>query len=526
MKSAVAARRRHGSDAGFGAPRGAPPPDEAAHCLRLRLRLKSNMVRHATSRNQGAKKRRDGGRGRRFGPGAETAGRAQSDDGPCDTVALMTDRKAEGVESGKILGGLILGSLAGAAANWAWSPDKGEAPSAAYERATWIADNVAKPIGDIFLSMLFMVVVPVVFCSLVLGVAGIGQMKSLGRIGAKAFGWFIGTTILAGALGLVVVNVVRPGDAIDAAQAAEIREVFKSESEAKTAQGKSGTGFSIDTIVNIVPRNVFRAASNDSQILGVIFFAICIGVAATGIPRDRSKVFIDFLQTFYDLCVRVLWFAMKLAPYGVAGLTYAVTVYLGADVLKALGMYVAIALFGLAFHLFITLGSLVALMLKMNPIRFFKRVRGLMATAFSTSSSSATMPATMRTAIDEFGAPQSTTGFVIPLGATVNMDGTALFEGVSVLFLAQVAGVELSIVAQIGVLALAVLTAIGAAGVPGGSLPLLAIVLQKFDIPAESLGLIIGVDRLVDMSRTVPNVVSDLIGSLWVAKSEGAELIE
>jgi dicarboxylate/amino acid:cation (Na+ or H+) symporter, DAACS family len=433
----------------------------------------------------------------------------------------MTSNRTPMRPSTKIMLGLVGGAAAGGAINWLYAPARGEPAGEIYEGALWFSKNLAKPVGDVFLGMLFMVVVPLVFCSLVLGVAGIGASGALGRVGLRTLGWFLGTTALAVVLGLTLVNVAKPGASFDPVKRDEIKALFAKETAQKTEQATAGTGFKIETFVAIVPRNVIKAAANEKEVLGVIFFAIMLGIAAAGCAPEKTKVFLDFLQTFYDLCVKVLGYAMKLAPYGVAGLIFHVTVQLGFDVIKALGFYVVVAIFGLLFHQFVVLGGLVAIFLKMNPLRFFARIKGLMATAFSTSSSNATLPTTIRTAVEEFGVPQPVAGFVMPLGATMNMNGTALFEGVTVLFLAQVSGVELSLVSQAIVLGFAILTAIGAAGVPGGSLPLLAIVLTQVGIEADMIGLILGVDRLVDMTRTVPNVTSDLIGSLWIARTEG-----
>jgi Na+/H+-dicarboxylate symporter len=274
----------------------------------------------------------------------------------------------------------------------------------------------------------------------------------------------------------------------------------------------------------MIPKNVVRAAATDSETLGVILFALLVGLAASRMPEVRTRTFLDVLKTLYEICVTILGYAMKLAPFGVAGLIFSVALKLGMPVLAALGSYLAVALSGLLLHLFVVLGALVAIFVGMSPVRFFARCRGLMITAFSTSSSNATLPTSLKTAIDEFGVPEPIAGFVLPLGATMNMNGTALFEGVAVLFLAQVAGVDLSLAQQIIVVALSVMTAIGAAGVPGGSLPLITIVLAQVGVEPGMLALILGVDRLVDMTRTVPNVLSDLVCSLWIAKKEGATL--
>jgi DAACS family dicarboxylate/amino acid:cation (Na+ or H+) symporter len=427
-------------------------------------------------------------------------------------------------EPTKILIGLAVGASLGVAANLLFAPDPGQSPSETYQRVLWVADNVANPMGQVFLRILFMIVVPLVFCSITLGVASLGDLKSLGRVGKPTIAWFALSTGLAAALGIFMVNAFEPGEAIDRTRAAEIRAEFQSAAEEKMKQAEEGTGFTIHTFVNIIPKNPVRSAADDRETLGVIFFALLFGAALTFIAEEKKKSLLEALQTIYRVCELIIIFAMKLAPYGVAGLIFTVSAKLGIDVLTALVYYVGVALSGLVAHQFLVLGFLVWIMLRISPLSFFSRIRGLMVTAFSTSSSNATLPTTIKTSTDEFGVPAPIAGFVLPLGATMNMNGTALFEGVSVLFLAQVAGVDLSLADQAIVVVLAVLTAIGAAGVPGGSLPLLALVLMRVGVPPDMLGLILGVDRIIDMTRTVPNVTSDLICSIWVAKREGAAI--
>jgi DAACS family dicarboxylate/amino acid:cation (Na+ or H+) symporter len=423
----------------------------------------------------------------------------------------------------RILLGLVLGAAAGTTLNLLLAPAKG-VESVAYDRLQWVANNVANPVGQVFLRLLFMVVVPLVFCSLVCGVAGIGDLRRLGRIGRRTILWFLGTTALATCLGLLLVNAFEPGKSLDAQTALEVKTLFASKAKETMDNAARGTGFGIDTFLSIIPKNVVAAAADPSAALGVIFFALMIGIAVTRLPAERTRVFVDFLQTFYDACVEVLGFAMRLAPYGVFGLVFAVTAKLGLPVIAALGYYVVVAMAGLLLHQFVVLPLLAYGLVGLTPRMFLGRARGLLVTAFSTSSSNATLPTTIRTAVDEFGVPPSVANFVLPLGATMNMNGTALFEGVAVLFLAQVAGVELPLVSQAIVIALAVLTAIGTAGVPGGSLPLLTIVLSQVGVPPDMIGLIIGVDRLVDMTRTMPNVSSDLLCSVWITKKEARDV--
>lgn len=413
----------------------------------------------------------------------------------------------------KILLGLVIGAVAGIVANATLGPK--------HEGLVFFADKIAHSVGQIFLRLLFMVVIPLVFCSLTLGVAGLGDLRNLGRVGGRTIAYFLITTLIAALLGLLLVNVIRPGDAIDPAKALEIREAFSTEASKKIKDGTEGTGFGVATLINVIPKNVVEAAGR-GDMLAVIFFALLCGIAATFIPSERRRVFLDFLSGFNEICVVIIRFAMKLAPYGVAGLIFFTTAKFGVDILKSLALYLVTVLSGLLIHQFVVLGIAVMLLARISPIGFFRRCRGLMVTAFSTSSSNATLPTTIRTAIDEFGVPPKIAGFVLPLGATLNMNGTALFEGTAVIFLSQVAGIELGFEKQAIVVALCVISAIGAAGVPGGSLPLLALVMEQVGVPGAWLALILGVDRLVDMTRTVPNVTGDLTAAIYVARAENS----
>jgi len=417
----------------------------------------------------------------------------------------------------KILIGLLTGAALGLALNLGIPDGPGR------ERVIWWADNVAKPAGDVFLRMLFMVVVPLVFSSLVLGVAGLGDAKHLGRLGGRTMAWFIGTTAFAAAIGLLLVNVIAPGKGLSPEVREQVMQQFAGDAQERMNQAAEGTGFTIHTFVNIIPRNIFASAANERETLGVIFFALIVGVALMRIPRERSRTFLDVIETLYEVCAKILGFAMALAPIGVFGLIFAVTSKLGLDVMRSLGAYVVTALAGLLFFQFVVLPAIAFFVVGIGPKQLFRGVKALMITAFSTSSSNATLPTTIKTAIENFNVPKSVAGFVMPLGATMNMNGTALFEGVTVLFLAQVAGVELSLASQGIVILMAVMTAIGSAGVPGGSLPLLTIVLVQVGVPPEMIALVIGTDRIVDMTRTMPNVTSDLLCSVWIAKFEDAE---
>jgi DAACS family dicarboxylate/amino acid:cation (Na+ or H+) symporter len=414
----------------------------------------------------------------------------------------------------KILLGLVLGAAAGVGANLAWP---------AHPRLLWIIDNIANPIGQIFLRMLFMVVVPLVFTTLALGVASLGDLRRLGRIGGKTLGFFVFTTALAVALGLLLANVVRPGASLDPVVQAGLMEQYAGQAAERVATSEANS-FGISTFVNIVPRNPVDSAAR-GEMLAVIFFTLMFGIALTRLPADVAAPVLKVLDATARAVIEIIGFAMKLAPYGVAGLIFAVTARFGYDVLRSLGLFVIMVLTGLLIHLLVTIGLLAHTLGGVPWGRFFSRARYVMITAFSTSSSNATMPTTLRTAEEEFGVPREVAGFVVPLGATMNMNGTALFEGMTVLFLAQVFSIDLSLGTQLVVVVMAIITAIGAAGVPGGSIPLLVMVLDMVGVPPEGIAIVLGVDRILDMARTVPNVMGDVLTSIVIARSEGVELV-
>jgi DAACS family dicarboxylate/amino acid:cation (Na+ or H+) symporter len=414
----------------------------------------------------------------------------------------------------RILLGLALGATAGIMANALWRES---------ETLAWIVTNVADPVGQVFLRMLFMVVVPLVFTSLVLGVAQLGDLSRVGRIGAKTIAFFLVTTAFAAVIGLVMVNTVRPGEGLDPAIRDSLMQQFGGQAAEKAATAQTN-GFGIQTFVNIIPRNPVDAAAK-GEMLSLIFFALVFGVALTRIPGEAARPVLRVLEGISYAVTVIIGFAMRIAPYGVAALIFAVTARFGFALLQSLSLYVVMVLLGLALHLFVVIPALSGALAGVRPLDFLRRTRTLMVTAFSTSSSNASLPTTIRTAQQEFGVPREIAGFVMPLGATMNMNGTALFEGMTVLFLAQVFGVTLGLQQQMVVIAMSVITAIGAAGVPGGSIPLLVLVLEMVGVPGGGIALILGVDRILDMSRTVPNVCGDLLTSLVVARSEGATLV-
>jgi len=410
----------------------------------------------------------------------------------------------------RILLGLALGAAAGIAANVM-------APG-----APWIAAvnrYVTGPAGQIFLRLLFMVVIPLVFSTLSLGVAGLGDLRNLGRVGAKTLVYFLFSTALAAALGLTLVNLVKPGEGLPGETVSRLQDLYAGQAQERFAASGAGE-FGIDTFVNIVPRNPVRAAA-DMQMLSLIFFSIVFGVALALIPTERAAPMLRVLESLAEAVTKIIELAMRLAPYGVFALIFVVTSTFGWSLLRQLALYVAVVLAGLALHAGVTLSVLVRLFAGLHPGRFWSKIREVAITAFSTSSSNATLPTTLLVAERNLRIPPKIGGFVLPLGATMNMNGTALFEGVTVLFVAQVFGIELTLAKQAIIIVLSVLTAIGTAGVPGGSIPLLMMMATSVGVPGEGIAIILGVDRILDMSRTVPNVAGDLTAACFVARSEG-----
>ncbi|MBI1966370.1 MAG: dicarboxylate/amino acid:cation symporter [Gemmatimonadetes bacterium] len=408
----------------------------------------------------------------------------------------------------KIVLGLVLGAAAGIAANTL---------AAGALWVAWIGDNVAGPVGQIFLRMLLMTVIPLVFASITLGVAQLGDIRRVGRVGARTVVYFLLSTALSAIVGLTLVNLVRPGEGLAPDVREQLMATYRSQAEGMQAAGS--TTFGIDLFVNIVPRNPVAAAAG-LDMLGVIFFALVFGAALTMIPEEKARPMIRVLEALGEAIVKVIEIAMKLAPYGVFGLIFVVTSRFGWDLLRQLLAYVLVVLIGLFLYASVGLSALVRIFGGLNPLTFWKKAWTSVITGFSTSSSNATLPTNIAVAEKELKIPPKIAGFVLPLGATMNMNGTSLYEGVTVLFLAQVFGVDLSLGSQIIVVLLSVITAVGAAGVPGGSLPLIMVVLATVGVPPEAIAIILGVDRILDMCRTTLNVAGDLTAAAYVARTE------
>ena len=378
--------------------------------------------------------------------------------------------------------------------------------------------NVTEPLGKMWLSSLIMVVIPLIISTLSLGVAGLGSLKTLGRIGLITIACFLILTALSTTLGLVAMNVIQPGMGLDPQVKSRLIEAYRGQAEG--AMGVAEGKFGIDLFVKIIPRNPVQAMAN-GEMLAVIFFSLMIGVALTFISKEKGEPMVRFLESLGHVTIAIIELVMKVAPLGVFCLIFSVTARFGFDLLLNLLKYVLTVIGSLALFQVIGYALVLKLVSRISPLEFFRKIRLVMITAFSTSSSNATLPTTMRISEENLGISKEISGFVLPLGATMNMNGTALFEGATVLFLAQVFGIELSLSAQLIVVLMSVITAIGVAGIPGGSIPLLMMVLRLVGVPMEGIAIILGVDRILDMCRTVLNVTGDMVTATVVSRFEG-----
>ncbi|WP_408008685.1 dicarboxylate/amino acid:cation symporter [Pseudalkalibacillus sp. A8] len=362
------------------------------------------------------------------------------------------------------------------------------------------------PVGTIFLNLIKMLVVPIVFFSIALGAAGIGDPKKLGRIGGKTIGYFLITTTVAIVIGLGLAYLIQPGagGGFDTQGQAN----FKAE-EAPPV---------VDTLLNIIPTNPIDAMAK-GDMLQIIAFAIFVGFAVA-VLGEKTKGVRRLLEEGNDILMYLVNIVMILAPYGAFALIASAVGSFGLDALQAMGLYFGTVLLALLLHAIITYGTAVSTLGKMNPLKFFKSFAPAMSVAFSTSSSSGTLPVSMKTAQENLNVPKQISSFVQPLGATINMDGTAIMQGVATVFIAQVYAVDLSLTQLITVVLTAVLASIGTAGVPGVGLIMLAMVLKQVGLPVEAIGLVLGVDRLLDMTRTAVNITGDASCAVIVAKSE------
>jgi Na+/H+-dicarboxylate symporter len=410
---------------------------------------------------------------------------------------------------------MLVGFLVGAAGGVAAFLLLGDDPALAA-----FIKNLTQPAGQIFLRLLFMLVVPLIFSALALGVAGLGDLKHLGRIGLKTLAYTACVSAIAVAIGVTLVNTLRPGAGMSEASRARLT-AGAAERAATVASTASAPKTGIDLLVHIVPDNPIRAAAN-GDMLAVMFFSLMVGIGLTLTQTDAAARFRDALEGLYDVTMRLIGIVIEAAPFGVAALLFTLTAQLGYEVLGQLARYVGVVLLALAIHQFVVYSIAVRALGGMSPLRFFKGIEEAMLTAFSTASSNATLPTALKVAEENLRLPTHVSRFVLTIGSTANQNGTALFEGVTVLFLAQFYGVPLSLGSQALVVAICILGGIGTAGVPAGSIPVVALILGMVGVPAEGIGLILGVDRFLDMCRTTLNVSGDLVAAVVISRGESA----
>ncbi len=379
---------------------------------------------------------------------------------------------------------------------------------------------VTEPAGRIFLRLLFVLVLPLVVSALALGVAGLGDLRTLGRIGLKTFAYTVIVSTIAVLIGVGLVNLLRPG----AGLSPELKTRLLAQATAAPPPAPSTGATGIDFVVGLVPNNAIKAMT-EGDMLAVMVFALLLGIGLAGTRTDAARRFEEALQGLYDVTMRLLGMVIQVAPIGVACLTFTLTARLGWEVLQQLGAYVGVVLLALAIQQFVVYSASVAWFGGMSPVFFFRSIREAMLTAFSTASSNATLPTSLAVAERELKLPSHVSRFVLTVGSTANQNGTALFEGVTVLFLAQFYGIDLSLQQQFTVVFICILGGIGTAGVPAGSLPVVALILGMVGVPVEGIGMILGVDRLLDMCRTTLNVTGDLAAAVVVSRGERVPIV-
>ncbi|MGH9939826.1 MAG: dicarboxylate/amino acid:cation symporter, partial [Blastocatellia bacterium] len=432
----------------------------------------------------------------------------------------------------RILIGLGVGLVAGIAVNLILG--------GVHPRVAWTVANVTEPVGTLFLRLLLMIVIPLVFSSLVVGVAGVGDVRKLGRIGLKSFAYTFVLSAISVVIGLTLANTIRPGKRIDPSTATQLEQRYGS-AASKTVEDAKKTGAAPDSalmqvVKTLVPSNPVAALvpfnpatqtiGETPNMLHLMFFALLIGIAITLIPASTAAPLLRGLQALYEVTAKLIALIMRFAPYAVACLIFSNIARFGLDLLQALFWFVVTVLAGLALHMFGVFSLSVYFLSRISPLEFFRRIETVILTAFSTSSSNATLPTAIRVSEENLGVPPAINRFVLTIGATANQNGTALYEGVTVLFLAQLAGVDLSFGQQLMVVYLAILGGIGTAGVPSGSIPFIVGVLASININPLLIAIILGVDRILDMCRTTLNVVGDLTIATYVARSEGYKLLK
>lgn len=372
-----------------------------------------------------------------------------------------------------------------------------------------------KPIGTVFIRLLMFIAIPLVLASLIVGASSLGDIRHVGRLGGKTFLWYLASTALAITLGLSFVNLIKPGKQLSLDSQEKLMLEFQSDAAAQIDPPNL-----LDVVVNIVATNPINALAS-GEMLQIVFFALMIGISLTIVDQEKAKPVISFFDGLSETMIKMVGMIMTIAPYGVFALISATVGEFGFEILGTLIWYAATLIAALALHTFGVLGSAARFLGGIPYRKFFSGIKEAMLVAFTTSSSGATLPVLMRSCEKNLGVPKKITSFVLPLGATINMDGTSMYQAVAAVFIAQVYGFDLTLAQQLTILLTAVLASIGTAPVPGVGIVMLIIVLRSVNIPEEGIALILGVDRLLDMCRTVPNIVGDATVATVIARTEG-----
>ncbi|MCH7746815.1 MAG: dicarboxylate/amino acid:cation symporter [Acidobacteria bacterium] len=388
--------------------------------------------------------------------------------------------------------------------------------------AAWIA-----PFGTIFLRLLLLVAVPLVLASLITGIASLSDLNKLSRIGGKTIAIYLGTTLVALLIGLVIVNLLNPGAMVPDNLRQETLQGDVAEREEMAAEARERGP--LQPLVDMVPDNIVGAASDNRRMLNIVFLAFLFGVALMLIPKEQSAPMLGLFESLNAVIIKIVELVLLFAPIGVFGLIADTVTGVAGDspedvlqLLGALGFYCLVVLIGLAIQMFVTYSLLLRLFTPLGLRQFFRGIVQAQLVAFSTSSSAATLPVTMKSAQKNLGISEEVASFVLPLGATINMDGTALYQAVAAVFIAQALGIPLDLTAQLSIVFLALLASIGTAAVPSAGLVMLIVILESIGVPAAGIALILGVDRPLDMARTATNITGDVTVAAIVAASEGS----
>jgi DAACS family dicarboxylate/amino acid:cation (Na+ or H+) symporter len=410
----------------------------------------------------------------------------------------------------KMLIGFLAGLALGMVAHYVSGADA--------EWVKWLTTYITQPAGTLFLRLIFMLVIPLLFSALVIGVAEMGDVRALGRVGWKTLAYTVIASGIAVGLGLLLVNWLQPGAGVDPA-AAQAMLAQGADRAKEIVGGTASQPKGLDMLLAIVPDNVIKAAA-DNTILAVMFFALMLGIGLVLTRTAATETLLRGIQGLFDVSMTLIGLVIRLAPYAVFCFMFNLAALFGWDLLGSLGKYVGVVVLALAIHLVVVYSLMLKFLGGWSPPKFFRGAQEAMVMAFSTASSNATLPVSLRVAEEKLGLPRKISRFVLTVGATANQNGTALFEGVTVLFLAQFFGVDLSLAQQVTVMFVCILGGIGTAGVPAGSLPVVALICGMVGVPPEGIGLILGVDRFLDMCRTTLNVTGDLMLAAVVSNGE------